>query len=109
MSTLCNNSNKLISVNSSEGLYQQACDHASQTESKKGLLNLPRRLFSSMQDYIVTRYNQHIDRQAFNYLLSIDDSLLKDIGVTRGDINWASQLPLSEDAAKEIEKIARRR
>lgn len=66
-------------------------------------------LVASTRHWIEKKYNQRINRQAFNYLLTLDDNLLKDIGVTRQDVQWASQLPLEEDAATKIEQIARRR
>lgn len=66
-------------------------------------------LLSKLKRYISRRYNQHIDRQAFNHLLTLDDNILKDMGVTKQDIVWASKLPVSEDAAAKMETIARRR
>ncbi len=58
---------------------------------------------------IKTRYVQYRDRQAFQQLLKLDEHMLKDIGVTRQDVTWANNLPLSEDAATKLEIIARRR
>ncbi len=42
-------------------------------------------------------------------LLSLDERMLKDIGVTRGDVTWARGLPKSVDASVELEIVARRR
>jgi hypothetical protein len=40
---------------------------------------------------------------------ALDDFLLQDIGVTRADVRWASGLPLSVNAALELEERATRR
>ena len=63
---------------------------------------------SSIRNYVVRKHNQRIERQAFKSLLSLDDNLLKDIGVTRNDVVWASNLPLSESASDKLNEIARR-
>jgi len=65
------------------------------------------RWYKTIKQLLVTRYNQRIERQAFNNLLALDDRTLKDIGVTRQDVKWASRLPLSEDAAIKLEIITR--
>jgi hypothetical protein len=38
-----------------------------------------------------------------------DDYLLRDIGVTRQDVRWASRLPLTVNAALALEERAFRR
>jgi uncharacterized protein YjiS (DUF1127 family) len=43
-------------------------------------------------------------RRAVARLDTFDDYLLRDIGVTRGDVRWASGLPLSVNAALELEQ-----
>ena len=55
-------------------------------------------------DYLKTRKQQQIDRDAFNHLLSLDETMLKDIGLRRDDVLWATKLPLSINAALELEK-----
>lgn len=55
-----------------------------------------------------TRRQRRIDRAAYRNMLRLDDAMLKDIGVTRADVLWASELPLSENAALELQRIARR-
>lgn len=47
------------------------------------------------------------DRRAIRHLLTLDDAALRDIGVHRGDIAWASKLPRSADATVELELLAR--
>jgi hypothetical protein len=38
---------------------------------------------------------------------TLDDAALRDIGLHRGDISWASNLPKSADASAELELLAR--
>lgn len=46
-----------------------------------------------------------IDREAFRTMLNLDEASLKDIGVTRNDIIYASKLAMNQSASKELEKI----
>lgn len=48
-------------------------------------------------------------RRAVTKLESFDDYMLRDIGVTRADVIWASSLPLSQNAALELEERAQQR
>ena len=49
---------------------------------------------------------QKIKRKKFNNLLDLDDQMLDDIGVTREEVQYASRLPLSQDAATELRRIS---
>ena len=57
--------------------------------------------------YLKTRRQHVTNRLAFKSLLSLEANILHDIGVTREDVIWASKLPLSKNAAVELEKISR--
>jgi len=108
MSTLCTaatNSLSTCTKHRSIGAVDPA--NTRQTDRDTGTILM--RLGKSMKRYLVMRYNQRIDRQAFNNVLSLDDRTLRDIGVTRQDVKWASRLPLAEDAAQKLEQIARRK
>lgn len=48
-------------------------------------------------------------RRAVGRLDALDDFLLQDIGVTRTEVRWAAGLPLSVNAALELEERATRR
>ena len=50
-----------------------------------------------------------MNRKAVKSLAVLDEKTLKDIGLTRGDVTWASNLPDSVSAATELEIIARRK
>ena len=62
---------------------------------------------SKAVSYLKTRRQQRIDRMAFNNMLNLDADILKDIGVEYDDVRWASKLPISQNAALELDKIAR--
>ena len=49
-----------------------------------------------------------IDRAAFRQMLSLDDELLDDIGVTCANVEWASQLPIHQSAAQALEATRKR-
>jgi len=48
-------------------------------------------------------------RRAVVRLENLDDHLLRDIGVTSGEVHWASRLPLSVNAALALEERGRLR
>ncbi len=64
------------------------------------------RYIAELKKYRVLRHSQQISRQAFDRMLALDDRTLADIGVTRDDVLWASKLPLSANAAQELQKIS---
>ena len=63
-------------------------------------VNFPVRLYRAKKQ-------QLIDRAAFRELLKLDDSLLKDIGISREDVIRASRQSVFVSASLELEKIAR--
>lgn len=48
-------------------------------------------------------------RRAVGRLDQLDDYLLRDIGVTREEVQWAARLPLSVNAALALEERATKR
>jgi uncharacterized protein YjiS (DUF1127 family) len=48
-------------------------------------------------------------RRAVSRLDSFDEYMLRDIGVTRGDVRWASGLPLTVNAAIALEERSHQR
>ena len=58
--------------------------------------------------YFRTRAQQRQNRAAFQCMLDLDPAILKDIGVTRGNVIWANNLPVEINAAQELEKIRAR-
>lgn len=61
--------------------------------------------------YMKRRFKSYLarrmDREAFRHLSQLDDSLLDDIGVTRADVEWAMNLPPSQDAAIALQLLSR--
>ena len=59
---------------------------------------------------ISQRWNNHrelrTNRKAFQTMLRLDDTMLNDIGVTRSEVQWANSLPLSVNAAVELNNIS---
>lgn len=52
---------------------------------------------------IRTYRQRKLDRAAIEYMLGLEDHMLDDIGLTRRDVEWANRLPLSVNAATELE------
>lgn len=71
-------------------------------------------MFTEWFDAVVSRAGQYmerraqykIDRDAFRTLERLDERELNDIGLTKDDVIWASRLPLSVNASKELAKVA---
>jgi uncharacterized protein YjiS (DUF1127 family) len=58
---------------------------------------------------IVARYLENWRaRKAVRKLQELDPHLLKDLGLLRTDVTWASELPLSINAALALEEVSRR-
>ncbi|MBX2880213.1 MAG: hypothetical protein KTR32_09795 [Granulosicoccus sp.] len=66
-------------------------------------------LLNNVQKKIRQRRELRISRDAMARLNELDDSTLRDIGLTKGDVIWASRLPLSVNAATELKIIADQR
>lgn len=108
MTTLCTEAANSISTNQN-GCRISTVDPSHSRRASPNAKTTLAQLFKAITQFFATRYNRRIDRQAFKNVLTLDDRTLKDIGVTRQDVKWASHLPLSEDAAIRLEQIARRR
>lgn len=47
-------------------------------------------------------YSRIQNRRGVEAMLDLEDSILRDMGVTRDDVRWASRLPLSYRAGEEL-------
>ncbi len=85
--------------------------HISQSHEGMSLaskaLSLVIGLVAKATSYLNTRRQQVTNRLAFKNLLTLEANILQDIGVTKEDVIWASKLPLSKNAALELDKIAK--
>jgi uncharacterized protein YjiS (DUF1127 family) len=50
-----------------------------------------------------------VRRRKFNQLRDLDDHILDDIGVTRREIEIATRLPFSHNAAEEVRRLSLQR
>ncbi len=66
-----------------------------------------RKLWATVNGWWLETRRRCTDRQAIRYLSTLDDAVLRDIGVNRGDVEWAGRLPSSVDASVQLEIIAR--
>ncbi len=65
---------------------------------------------ATLRQRLSERRRQRQLRQEYLAMLDLDDHILRDIGVTRGQVAWAAQMPLSQDAEAEIDHaVARNR
>lgn len=60
----------------------------------------------TLSGQLIERIRMIRRRRHFNRLLDLDDHMLKDVGVTRGEVEIASNLPLSADAATELRRMS---
>lgn len=59
-----------------------------------------------LSNRLFDRIRQIRRRRGVTRLLDLDDHMLKDIGVTRGEVEIATKLPLSVDAAIELRRMS---
>lgn len=85
---------------------QAQCCEAITTSSPRRE-SLVTQLVQRVQMSIQQRRARRIDRDAFSHLTRLDDSMLRDIGVTRADVQWAMNLPLSQNASDALQLVAR--
>ncbi|MEE9375620.1 MAG: hypothetical protein V3V04_04735 [Rhizobiaceae bacterium] len=84
------------------------CHPVAQSKSFGGTLgNILKKNWRDFATHMQLRQQRRIDRQAFRYMLTLENRILKDIGIDREDVNWANRLPLDRIASRELEKVAR--
>ncbi len=59
-----------------------------------------------LSNRLVARLRQIRRRKKMERLLDLDDQMLDDIGVSRGDLDVALRMPLSVDAATELRRMS---
>lgn len=66
-------------------------------------------LWDSISAFIGAARRFTKNRMAMRYIAEMDDALLKDIGLTRHDINRATMAPTSNEPMEELRKAAANR
>ncbi len=60
----------------------------------------------TLSSRLIERIREIRTRRRLKRLLDLDDHMLKDVGVTRGEIDVATSLPLSTDAATALRRMS---
>lgn len=81
--------------------------HAGHTQESLRITSILSEALLDLKSWWRAHRQRRIDRMAFEHMLALDDVILKDIGVTRADVIWAKNLPVSQNAAAELEILAR--
>lgn len=59
-----------------------------------------------MLQSVATLFRSRVRRRKFSRLADLDDHILDDIGVTRREVEIATRLPFSHDAAEELRRLS---
>ncbi|WP_342643029.1 DUF1127 domain-containing protein [Rhodoligotrophos ferricapiens] len=62
-------------------------------------------LFTSLNQWL----HNWVARRKLRALMELEDTTLRDIGLTRGDVIWASNLPVGEDPVQALSGVSKRR
>ncbi|MFK7995352.1 MAG: hypothetical protein AB8B87_14520 [Granulosicoccus sp.] len=113
MSTSCTAQNLSFTRDQSRSItpsraISQPADLVSKKLDNDSRLTIIKRFVRKLIHRYSVRREQKIARDAFIGMLSLEDELLDDIGVTRADVRWAANLPLSEDAAAALREVSGR-
>jgi len=65
------------------------------------------KFWDSIKKAVKIRAKRRDDLATLRQLAALPPEILKDVGVTHGDVNWAAKLPLELNATKELERVAR--
>lgn len=79
------------------------CIEIFETPARPSIANALRAVLDKATGYLKTRREQRDARDAFKTLLTLDDRLIEDAGLTRYDVERAAELPLHIDAAATVQ------
>ena len=66
------------------------------------------RIFRQLAQRLADLRCQRLERKGFREMLKLDDHLLTDIGVTRGDIAHVARLPFAENPSLTLWRLSAR-
>ncbi len=84
------------------------CNHIEHNPLLAQLIAWSKKPFN-LRQWFLHRKQHRLNRRTYKDLARLDEATLKDIGLSPGDVTWASKLPYSVNAANELEIIARRK
>lgn len=58
---------------------------------------------------LTSRISQLRSRRSLKRMLDLEDYMLEDMGVLRGEIDWVLSLPLTVDAGAELRRLSEQR
>ena len=67
------------------------------------------RIAGAAASLVASLWQAHLGRRAANQLLDLDDRMLRDMGVTRGDVRAAMALPVRTDPSRHLFAVAEER
>ena len=73
------------------------------------LIHFPSNMARSIKAWREVRETRLRDRKAIEQLQALNAHDLRDIGISKDDLNWASTLPVEKIKTRQLDKIARRK
>ena len=85
-----------------ENSVAPCCEPVARPSFQSGFLGFVEQVFQGLR----RRAEQRLRRQAFLNMANLDERMLDDIGLTRGDVETAASLPLEINASLAVRQIA---
>lgn len=67
-----------------------------------------RSLLADLFCWVADKMRLHHDKREVRLLMRMDDNMLRDIGLTRGDVEWVVRQPASSRASEKLDLIRRK-
>ncbi|WP_137390085.1 DUF1127 domain-containing protein [Rhodoligotrophos defluvii] len=66
-------------------------------------------VYARLAKTALTLFRNWSARRKVRSLVQLEDATLRDIGLTRGDVLWASSLPVRENPIRALSEVSKRR